>query len=292
MPELPEVETIVRQLKPSLLGQRVISHTVIDQKLKHLQDLQIQGAKVKALSRVGKQILFTFEDGPVQHLAVHLRMTGSLIWESSEISPATKSDKNTSSPAKFDSAEILINHQTPQSKHHRWVLNLESGTIIFSDIRRFGTITPCERLDQLLKGATDPLSSDFSLSLLNAICMSTARPIKVFLLDQSKIVGIGNIYASEILFRSAIAPQRAAKSLKKAEIARLHMATQEILLSAIEHNGTTFSDYRDSKGDRGGFQNFLSVYDREGLDCNTCGNTIERLVQAQRSTFFCPSCQT
>lgn len=284
MPELPEVETIVRQLSPALLGQRVVDQTVIDPKLKHLQDLQMTGARIKGLSRVGKQILFTFEDGPIHYLAIHLRMTGSLIWRMPDLS--------TDSQPKFNSADILTHHQPNQTKHHRWILNLEKGSIIFSDIRRFGTVIPCQRVDQLLKGATDPLSGDFSIKLLKDICSATSRPIKVHLLDQSKILGIGNIYASEILFRSRISPIRPARSLKVSEIGDLHAAIQEVLLAAIQHNGTTFSDYRDSKGEKGGFQNMLGVYNREGLGCVNCGNIIQRIVQAQRSTFFCASCQT
>ncbi len=284
MPELPEVETIVRQLSPVLLGQRVVDHTVIDPKLKHLQDLQMTGAKIKGLNRVGKQIVFTFGDGPVNHLAIHLRMTGSLIWRMPELA--------TDNRPKFDSADILIHHQPNQTKHHRWILNLEKGSIIFSDIRRFGTVVPCQRVDQLLKGATDPLSEDFTVNLLKDICSATSRPIKVLLLDQSKIVGIGNIYASEILFRSRISPARPASSIQFAEIGCLYAAIQEVLLSAIKHNGTTFSDYRDSKGEKGGFQNLLGVYNREGLGCANCDDPIQRIVQAQRSTFFCASCQT
>lgn len=298
MPELPEVETIVRQLKPSLIGQIILDQLVIDQKLGHLIDLPIQGSRIKDLNRVGKQILFTLEDGPIKHLAVHLRMTGSLLWRSSE-PPASGSDVmsqsivslSTKTAGDFNSSEMLIKHQTPNAKHHRWALNLERGTMIFSDIRRFGTVTPCKSLDELLKGAVDPLNPEFSTSFLKSACLSTARPIKVMLLDQSKIVGIGNIYASEILFKCQIDPKRPSNSLTDIEVDRLHSATREILLKAIKHNGTTFSDYRDSNGEKGDFQNLLAVYDREGLECKRCKQEVLRCTQAQRSTFFCSRCQ-
>lgn len=291
MPELPEVETIVRQLRPLLLGQRVIDQEIIDQKLSHLSELPMQGATIRGIKRVGKQILFTFEDSPIQHLGVHLRMTGSLIWNSTG-EQAAPSNVGAEPLSSFDSAKILIKHQTPGAKHHRWLLTLERGTVIFSDIRRFGTVTPYERVDQILRGAIDPLENEFSISFLQKICRSTARPIKVLLLDQAKIVGIGNIYASEILFTSGIDPRRSASSLQVPEIKRLHQAVRKILTAAIKHNGTTFSDYRDSKGERGSFQNLLLVYDKEGKTCRRCENTmIHRIIQAQRSTFFCSSCQ-
>ncbi|MBE0636000.1 bifunctional DNA-formamidopyrimidine glycosylase/DNA-(apurinic or apyrimidinic site) lyase [Candidatus Bipolaricaulota bacterium] len=264
MPELPEVETFVRKLQP-IVGCLIQRIDVLDDRL-NLDGTTLVGATVGSVERRGKHIVIGL--GNRGDLVVHLRMSGRL--------RTTRSD-----------AEI---------KHTRLALHLDSGEIVyFVNPRRLGTALHCPSGFTTHLGH-EPLSPSFTTSVLAELAAQSSSPIKTFLLDQQKIAGIGNIYASEALWRSGIAPERAARTLTQDEIRRLHRDIVSVLNDAIDGQGTTLgnsvSDYHPSVGEQGEFQNHLSVYGRESKPCERCGTAIARLKQGGRSTYYCSQCQT
>ena len=263
MPELPEVETIVRGLS-ALSGSRISAADVRDARL-DVPVGAIVGAKIESIERRGKYIILNLATRG--SLVVHLRMSGRLV--------------HTLDPA--------------EEKYTRLVLHLTGGeTVHFVDPRRLGTVTYCPQGFAASLGI-EPLSVQFSVAALAGIVASSRAPIKLVMMDQKKIAGIGNIYAAEALWRAKIDPRRAANTLTPRQVAALHRSVIDVLSEAIERMGTTLgtgvSDYRNSEGSRGGFQNRLSIYGRQGDPCERCGETIERIVQAGRSTCLCPHCQ-
>ena len=269
MPELPEVETVARQLAPQLTGRRVRDFRILDPRLRDTPPPPLRSRKVLGVRRSGKRVRIRFSarragDGEVW-LAVHLRMTGRLIWCADGV--------------RADSA------------HLRARVRLEGGRLLFYDTRRFGTFQwfSDERAAEPL--GVDPLSRAFTPASLARMLTASRQGMKAFLMRQDRLVGLGNIYASEILHRARLSPHRATSTLAGEEVARLHAATRSILRRAIRNCGTTFSDFQDSRGDSGSYQRFLQVYGREGERCPRCEATLERDVQQQRSTFWCPGCQ-
>lgn len=259
MPELPEVETVVRQLAPLLTGRGALALDVRDPKLAGAARPDLRGRRIQRVFRVGKFAVVAFEG---EALCVHLRMTGRLIWR----------------PAGTVCADPYV----------RATLRLDTGRVDFSDPRRFGTMTWASAPDA--GPGVDPTSDDFSLQRLRDLLRGARQPLKTWLLRQDRITGLGNIYASEILHEARLSPLRAAGSLTRAESARLHAATRGVLAAAIANCGTTFSDFQDAHGVTGGYARFLQVYDREGQPCHRCGSPVRRAVQQQRSTYWCPAC--
>jgi formamidopyrimidine-DNA glycosylase len=181
-------------------------------------------------------------------------------------------------------------------KHTHHIFILKKNKILkFNDVRKFATISLLEEKDVLkIKNSygVDPIDEPFSLDDLGLILEKRKnKPIKSILMDNSVILGIGNIYASEILFEAKIAPNRSGNSLDKIEIKKLHNAIKKILTKAILLRGTSVSDYRDSAGKKGSFQHELTVYKKHGLKCKNCDTMIAKTIIGQRSTFHCPNCQ-
>lgn len=267
MPELPEVETVARQLKPFILNKRLTKVTVFDRKLssqlsgKQLSSLR--GMRVERVFRCGKQVVFSLQQE--LFVAIHLRMTGRLLW-----SPSSQ--------------------PTPKA-HLRACFYFQHGSIAFVDPRRFGIVRICRNLDEVTPPAIDPVTPAFTLPALQELLEKSKQPLKTWLLRQDRLVGIGNIYAAEILHRAYLHPERSGQSLDKLEMKSLYQNTKKVLQSAINCAGTTFSDFSGVDGDSGAFQRFLRVYDRAGQPCRRCKAPILRYVQAGRSTFYCPSCQ-
>ena len=274
MPELPEVETIVRQLlkRCHILNNPI---TAITWKRPNrwvglepeATVARLVNRSISAIRRRGKYILFDLDDG--QTLIIHLRMTGKLLYQPAGISP---------------------------DRHTREIFHFADGsTLQFNDPRTLGRIyllDPGESIAPLEKMGPEPFSKEFSIENMRQSIQKSRLEIKDFLLDQTKIAGIGNIYASEILFICGIHPQRVASSLSENDIAAIIKTVPEILQKAIDLNGTTFLDYRTAENKTGEFQNMLKVYGKTGNACSRCGTAIERIVQKQRSSFFCPQCQT
>jgi formamidopyrimidine-DNA glycosylase len=268
VPELPEVETVARQLAPRLVGRTVRGLRILDPRLRAGRTPQVAGRSIAGVGRSGKRVLIEFAPAPggasSLWLAVHLRMTGRLLW--SEDGRGTRA-------------------------HLRARFRLDRGELLFHDTRRFGTFDWHRSREAAEPRGIDPLSYRLTPRGLAALVHGSTQNLKAWLLRQDRLVGLGNIYASEILHAARLSPFREAGSLTPVEVRRLHRVTRRILERAIRNCGTTFSDFRDARGLSGSYQQLLAVYDREGQRCRRCRSSVERAVQQQRSTFHCPGCQ-
>jgi len=268
MPELPEVETVARRLASAARGRRILDVEIRDPKLDAQGLRTLQNHRIHDVSRLGKQCLLHLKPPRARTvkrwLAVHLRMTGQLYWLAS---PPT------------------------ELRHLRARLGLDRGHLVFVDLRRFGTMRVLEDLQDAAPSGLDPTQDAFTPGALAALLQSSRQPLKPWLLRQDRIVGLGNIYASEILFRARLSPQRPAGSLDRPEVRRLHRATREVLERAIRAAGTTFYAIEAGRRLSGTFKEQLRVYGREEEPCLRCGTPVRRTVQAQRSTYHCPQCQ-
>ncbi len=273
MPELPEVETIVRQLRTNIIRLKIRQIEILRTAQWKDPEMAVRiltGNQFMDVRRRAKFILFDLADG--HRLIIHLRMTGKLIWSA----PPYAQDKFT-----------------------RTIFHFEDGNqMLFNDTRALGrleVLAPDQYSKSLEQLGIEPLSDDFNRIALQNLLSKSKLEIKDFLLDQKKIAGIGNIYASEILFRSRIHPKKTANSLTSYEVKNLFRAIPEVLSEAVSRMGTTLgssiSDYRTVYNTDGDFQLFLRVYDREGEACCTCGHPIVRIVQKTRSSYFCEKCQ-
>ncbi len=271
MPELPEVEVIRRGLAPLLEGRRFLGLEVGDKRLRQQstpEELRrwVVGRGLVKLARRGKYLRFDLEGGAT--LLIHLGMTGRLL----------------AGPP-----------PTPPLPHIHLVFQVEGGiNLYFQDVRRFGQVLvfpPGVKPPPLDQVGAEPFSPEVTAAWLLAQARGKTRPIKNFLLDARVMAGIGNIYACEILFAAGLHPATPAGRLSLKEWDRVLRQTRRILKLAIAKGGTTVSDYLNSKGESGLFQLELKVYGRAGEPCGRCGAAIIRLVQAGRSSFFCPACQ-
>jgi formamidopyrimidine-DNA glycosylase len=265
MPELPEVETIVRGLRENTVGKKIStlseirSNTLVYHTDEPLNDCQIE---ITGIDRRGKYIVIKLAN--LMTMVVHLRMTGKLVF----------TDKV---------------HLTP---HTRALIAFTDDTLLqFEDIRTFGSIQifAAEDTDPAItKLGPEPLTGEFSTGYLKKHLQKAKAPIKTILLNQEIIAGLGNIYVCEILYRTKIDPTLAGKELTNADINRVITATKEVLSEAILHNGTSISDFRNIDDKPGEFQNFLRVYQKKVCPL---GHAVERIKIAGRSTYFCPVCQ-
>ncbi|MBI3992110.1 MAG: bifunctional DNA-formamidopyrimidine glycosylase/DNA-(apurinic or apyrimidinic site) lyase [Candidatus Lambdaproteobacteria bacterium] len=271
MPELPEVETIVRELNAAVTGRRiervrVLRADALGEVPPGVFAQRLAGRAIAGIERRGKYLIFRLE--PRRFLVAHLRMTGKFA-----LSPAL------ASPA----------------PHHRVWFGLDDGALlVFQDARCFGTLRVVDSLAdavQLEGLGVEPLSRDFTAAWLARALGQSRAPLKSWLLHQGHIAGLGNIYAAEILFAARLSPRRPANSLNAHEVQRLLRATRRVLRLAIRKNGTTISDFARVDSKRGEFQHLLKVYGRADEACAVCRTPIARIVQAQRSTFYCPQCQ-
>ena len=258
MPELPEVETLCRQLQKVIVGAEISKTCTIDPKLGTIKGLK--GKQVSAIHRHGKALAIELEGNC--SLLFHLRMTGRLLWH--------------------DGKGLL--------PHTRLVISFSQGRLLLIDPRRFATVTVRKQGNTLPLGK-DPLK-DFNPSHLWDMAQQSTLTIKSFLMDQRRIAGIGNIYACEILHQARMDPWRRVKGLSLEEWQRIGEATRKVLKRAIACRGTSVSDWRDLFGNKGEHQEHLLAYAREGAGCYTCGGTIKRQKLSGRGTYFCPSCQT
>jgi formamidopyrimidine-DNA glycosylase len=269
MPELPEVETVARQLVPHVVGRTVRRLQILDPRLRNGRTPRVRGREIRDVTRSGKRVLIELSPAPRTAgrlwLAVHLRMTGRLLWVG---------ERNAST-----------------LDHLRARFRLDRGELLFADTRRFGTFSWYRTRGAAAPGGIDPLSAELTPGVFAALLQGSRQNVKAWLLRQDRLVGLGNIYASEILHAARLSPLREAGSLDRGESRRLHRATRRILERAIRNCGTTFSDFQDARGVEGSYQRFLAVYGREGERCRRCRTAVERVVQQQRSTFFCSGCQ-
>jgi len=271
MPELPEVETTRRGVEPHLVGHRVteviVRHRGLRQPVSESLDT-IVGDRFTAVRRRAKYLLLDLKHGG--SLIIHLGMSGSL---------------RLSDPA----AEF--------KKHDHVALTLDSKKQLrFHDPRRFGIFLHLPEGDPLghplLRGlGPEPLGDDFTTAHLASACAGRNVAIKLAIMDPKVVVGVGNIYASEALFRSGIRPATPASRVTKPRLAKLVASIRQVLAESIEQGGTTLRDFLNSDGEPGYFSQSLFVYDRKGEPCRVCGTPIRHAVMGQRSTYWCPKCQ-
>jgi formamidopyrimidine-DNA glycosylase len=272
MPELPEVEVVCRGLSPLLVAQRVSSVELMRDNLRFpLPGSMVQelpGLIFSSVSRRSKYLLFHFDRGPV--LIWHLGMTGQF---------------------------HVLDQSSPLGAHEHVRINMENGTALcYRDARRFGyaglstpeAVAGHKWFNRL---GPEPLGDAFSVDYLIGQCRGRRAPIKALLMNAHVVVGVGNIYASEALFRSGIHPGRAAGKISKARMAVLVEAVRSVLGEAIDAGGSTISDFVQVDGKPGYFAHQFRVYGREDEPCCECGRPIRRMVQSGRSTFYCLGCQ-
>jgi len=273
MPELPEVESVRRQLEPVLAGRRLERVTIDDPRLVRPYEpaevaAELEGERVVTVERRGKYLVVRFESGRV--LLIHLRMTGSLLH--------------------------VAGGSLQDDPHRRAVVTLDDGSdVAYRDVRRFGTwllLEPGEAEPYLTARVGDePLDALFTAARLGERLAGRRTSLKAALLDQRTLAGMGNIYADEALWRARLNPLRPAASLDRSELQRLHRAIRAALEHGLARQGSTLRDYRLPDGSGGSMQDEFRVYGRGGEPCERCGTPISRTRVAGRTTWFCPTCQ-
>jgi formamidopyrimidine-DNA glycosylase len=269
MPELPEVETVVRSLRSKVVGRKILD--IKNTWPRHLHEIgleelreRVAGTTITHLDRRGKYILFTLDSS--DSMIIHLKMTGQLL-----LQPASSSAQT----------------------HVHTVFSLSGGEELrFHDVRKFGRVYLTQNAATVVGDlGPEPLADSFSPERLFEMLNGRQRVLKPLLLDQHFIAGIGNIYADESLFWAKVAPIRRSHTLSRSESDHLHHSIQKTLRLAIGKGGATISDYRQPDGSEGEMQETLRVYGRAGEPCPRCSGIVERIVLGGRSTFFCGSCQ-
>ncbi|MBV9606429.1 MAG: bifunctional DNA-formamidopyrimidine glycosylase/DNA-(apurinic or apyrimidinic site) lyase [Solirubrobacterales bacterium] len=271
MPELPEVETIRRQLAPHLTGRTITRAQLLDPRWTRPDPpaavaAELGGAVVERLERAGKYLVWALSGE--RYLLMHLRMTGTLL---------------------FDPPAPPL--------HTRVLLDLDDGhRLIYVDPRRFGTghlLHGADARDEYLNAriGTEPFTPEFTPELLRGLGRGRAAPVKAFILDQRRVAGVGNIYADEALFRAGIHPLRPAGRLSGADWARLRDGIEEALSAGIQAKGASIDDFRHIDGARGSFQDLFLVHRRAGRPCPRCGTGIRKIVVGGRGTYVCERCQ-
>lgn len=259
MPELPEVETIRRQLDRVLPGQRI--KQVVGLQVEYLK---VKGKKIVAVKRKAKMIWIDLE-GDI-NLLIHLKMTGQLIYNGKP------------------------------NKHTRAVFELTHGRLIFNDLRKFGWIKllPNSKLQQLIANLPpDVVDKEFTPKYLDKILKSSRRAVKLVLMDQTKLGGVGNIYANDALYCARINPGASARKIRPLQVRNLWKCVKQVINKGIKYGGSTASDenYVNAYGKRGRYQTKFLVYEQQGKQCRRCGAVIKKIKLGGRGTYFCPNCQ-
>jgi formamidopyrimidine-DNA glycosylase len=258
VPELPEVETVVRTLAPYLVGRTILSARFTSRFVtpgdRELLSEQVAGRRIESVARRGKFIVIALDAG---ELSVHLGMTGKL---------------------------LVSGVETP---HSYGVFTMDDGVLLYDDPRQFGRI----EWGDARASALGPEPLQVGVEAFTAALRRRKTRVKALLLNQAFLAGLGNIYVDEILFAAGIHPLARASRLSRLRIARLHQAMVDTLTLAIEHRGSSISDYVDADGNRGDFQMLHRVYGREGQPCANCGGPIKKILVAGRGTHFCAVCQ-
>ena len=271
MPELPEVETVRRGLEKLILGKTIQSVDVKYPKMIHT-DLDafcqlLPGQEIRAMGRRGKYLLFYLSD---KVLISHLRMEGKYFY---------------------------YPDQVPERKHAHVLIHFkDGGTLVYEDVRKFGTmeLLAPELLDAYFISkqlGPEPTEQDFDLGRFKLALKRSKKPIKSHLLDQTLVVGLGNIYVDEVLWRAKVHPARISQSLTAQEARKVHDETIKVLGQAVEKGGSTIRTYTNAFGEDGTMQEFHQVYDKTGQACSRCGSIIEKIQLGGRGTHFCPECQ-
>lgn len=261
MPELPEVETVVRSIRPHITGHEILSAEVRSHRVTRgdfcLTEEGLSGARIEAVRRRGKQIFVDLDDGI---LYIHLGMTGKLLWNAEP------------------------------GKYARALLHLDNGLLVYDDVRQFGRFEFFSALPDVI-GRKGPDALGVDLQTFLEDLRKRRGAIKAVLLNQSFLAGVGNIYADEVLFAARVHPRTNVSRISRKRATAIHERLQEVLKLAVQLRGSSISDYVDASGTAGEFQQLHRVYGRTGLPCLNCGTPIRRIVVAQRGTHYCPRCQ-
>lgn len=279
MPELPEVESLRLGLEKVLLGQKIVSIKVLNSKIVSSNGTKrefsktkenefissLKGKNIVSIERRAKNIIFNFDTAEV--MVVHLKMTGQLLYENQK------------------------------SKHTHIIFELESGVLHYNDVRKFGYVLYYKNLAEAIKfghfkniGA-EPFDKGFTLDYFRENILKKNKKVKTVLLEQSVVVGCGNIYADEVCFASKVLPSRNCKTLNETEIKSLYQNIKSILRSAIKSGGSSISDYLLPDGTKGKYATSHKVYGRDGMPCSICGNILEKSIISGRATVYCNTCQ-
>ena len=267
MPELPEVETTKNGLEKLLTNKKITKVEILNSNLRWIVDQSIKSKvnnqTIRSFSRRGKYILFNLDKG---HLMVHLGMSGKI---------------------------NLLGIHEPVKKHDHFLLYFKDEVMRFNDPRRFGSIFYLESLDHKLLNSlgVEPLEDSFHDDYLFENSKNKTQNVKTFIMDSKIVVGVGNIYACESLFKAGINPKTKANKISKHRYIKLTITIKKVLTKAIKAGGTTIKDFGKVDGKPGYFSQELSVYGRENENCFYCNGKIKRIVQNQRSTFYCTKCQ-
>lgn len=273
MPELPEVETMARDLRKKIVGLSVEEVKVFDARVIAGFDSKrfirrMKGVRFDSVERRGKGIVITLDNGA--YLFVQVKMTGFFVY----------------------GPQLRENEEKSETKV---IFRLSNGDFLnYNDQRLFGwlyLVNQLEDIPYLTTIGPEPLGEEFSLEWLTKELKKRSSPIKPLLMNQQFVAGIGNIYASEILFSAGVNPKKKAQRLTRKQIEAVHRYTTEILEESIRLRGTSMRNYRDSEGRKGRFMDRIRVYGKQDQKCPACDESIIRIVQAQRSTFYCKNCQ-
>ena len=287
MPELPEVQTIISDLNKRIKGDTVTGFWSNHKKaIKNNFDSfrkGIKGRKILGAERIGKNIFINLSGGKT--IYIHLKMTGHLLVVKRETHNVKREEKKN-----------YFKDRVNQYVHHIFYLE-ENKKMEFSDLRKFGKVilvdtNKVKELKEIKNLGVDAMTPEFTLKKFQEILNKKGeKKIRDILMDQNIISGIGNIYASEILFDAKVLPARKFSQLKKTEIKAIFNSIKKVFNKAIRLRGTSDSDYRDTSGAPGNFQKVLKVYQRAGKKCAKCGTIVKRIKMGQRSAFICPKCQ-
>jgi len=273
MPELPEVETIRRQLAPAIEGRRLERIQILDPRWSdpappEAIEQAVENRRIERLDRRGKYLIAELADEV--HLVMHLRMSGNL---------------------------LLVPPGDTERRFLRVRMDLDDGRhLLFCDARRFGTglvLLGTDAVHDYFAGRVgiEPLGPGFTAEAMRAMATGRRQPVKAFLLSQERVAGVGNIYADEALWLARIHPQRPVGTLKRPQLEALREAVLEVLHAGIDAKGATIDDFRDATGAEGSFQDRFQVHTREGEPCPRCGTRIRKTRAAGRGTYYCPRCQ-
>lgn len=284
MPELPEVETIKRILSTGIVGKKIKDIQIRIPKIFQGDPQEVIGEIIEGIERRGKILIIKLSSDKA--LLIHFKLTGQLVWV-----PKAGERVTVGHPIPFAGAEL-------PAKTTHVIFTIDGGKLFFNDLRQFGWIKVIVNSkkqivnSELGKLGPEPFDKEFSVDYLKRI-FKTSKPVKLVLMDQEKIAGIGNIYANEALFEAGISPIRPAKSLKNEEVEKLKNSILKVLEEGIRYGGSSAADeaYIKPTGEPGQYQQHFRVYQRDGQKCQKCGQIIKRIEMGGRGTFYCDKCQ-
>lgn len=289
MPELPEVETIKRSLQKTIIGKKIKNIEVRKPKIFQGEKKEVIGKKIEGIERRGKVLIIRLSGN--KNLVVHFKLTGQMVWVGKSKRAGEREGERVTlgHPIPFAGSEL-------PAKTTHVIFTIDGGKLFYNDLRQFGWIKVVNSKqlsvisDQL---GIEPLTPEFTLEKLSQILQSSRRPVKLILMDQGKIAGVGNIYANDALFEAGIIPTRSANALNQSMVKKLHQAIEKVLEQGLKYGGSSARDeaYIKPTGEPGSYQEHFRVYQREGEKCPKCGGVIKRSQLGGRGTFYCPKCQ-